>query len=196
MFLDKIFLNKNQNKSKRKIENLVFLIIILVITIIVINTIWSGDSKNKENYNSNDTSKILADEGTINQKEDLETKLEKILSTIKDVGQVKVFINYSESSSFVPLYDEKTTTSNIAEEDTSGGSRNTTQTESEKQVVFSENSGTKEPISQKTTMPIIQGAIITAEGAKNGTVKTDITNAVQAVTALSVDKIQVFEMKK
>ena len=196
MFLDKIFSNENQNKSKRKIENLVFLIIILVITIIVINTIWSGDSKNKENYNSNDTSKILADEGTINQKEDLETKLEKILSTIKDVGQVKVFINYSESSSFVPLYDEKTTTSNIAEEDTSGGSRNTTQTESEKQVVFSENSGTKEPISQKTTMPIIQGAIITAEGAKNGTVKTDITNAVQAVTALSVDKIQVFEMKK
>ena len=196
MFLDKIFSNENQNKSKRKIENLVFLIIILVITIIVINTIWSKDSKNKENYNSNDTSKTLADEDTLNQKEDLETKLEKILSTIKDVGQVKVFINYSESSSFIPLYDEKTTTSNIAEEDTSGGSRNTTQTESEKQVVFSENSGTKEPISQKTTMPIIQGAIITAEGAKNGSVKTDITNAVQAVTALSLDKIQVFEMKK
>lgn len=196
MFLDKIFSNENQNKSKRKIENLVFLIIILVITIIVINTIWSKDNKNKENYNSNDTSKTLADEDTLNQKEDLETKLEKILSTIKDVGQVKVFINYSESSSFIPLYDEKTTTSNIAEEDTSGGSRNTTQTESEKQVVFSENAGTKEPISQKTTMPIIQGAIITAEGAKNGSVKTDITNAVQAVTALSVDKIQVFEMKK
>ncbi len=196
MFLDRFLLNENQNKSKRKIENLVFLVIILVITIIVINSIWKEESKNKENYNSNDTSKILADERNLNQKEELEIKLEKILSTIKDVGQVKVFINYTESSSFIPLYDEKTTTSNVAEEDTSGGSRNTTQTESEKQVVFSENSGIKEPVSQKTTMPIIQGAIITAEGAKNATVKTDITNAVQAATALSVDKIQVFEMKK
>lgn len=196
MFLDRFLLNENQNKSKRKIENLVFLVIILVITIIVINSIWKEESKNKENDNSNDTSKILADERNLNQKEELEIKLEKILSTIKDVGQVKVFINYTESSSFIPLYDEKTTTSNVAEEDTSGGSRNTTQTESEKQVVFSENSGIKEPVSQKTTMPIIQGAIITAEGAKNATVKTDITNAVQAATALSVDKIQVFEMKK
>ncbi len=42
-------------------------------------------------------------------------------------------------------------------------------------------------------MPTIQGAIITAEGAKDANVKTNIINAVGAVTGLSIDKIQVFE---
>ncbi len=190
----KIFSNENQNDSKKKIENLVFLIVILIVTIILINTIWSGNSKTTEKNNSNDTSKILAVENSTEQ--NLETKMENILATIKDVGKVNVFINYSETSSFVPIYDEKTTTSNIMEEDTSGGHRNTTETESEKQVVFSESSGSKEPIAQKTVMPVIQGAIITAEGGANAAVKTNITNAVQAVTGLSIDKIQVFEMKK
>ena len=44
-------------------------------------------------------------------------------------------------------------------------------------------------------MPTIQGAIVTAEGAGNATVKTNIINAVGAVTGLSIDKIQVFELE-
>ena len=182
--------------NKKRIENLVVLIVILIVTIILINTIWSGGSKTNEKENLDNTSKMLAIESSTEQNENLEAKMEKILSTIKDVGKVNVFINYAETSSFVPIYDEKTITSNIIEEDTSGGSRNTTETESEKQVVFSESSGSKEPIAQKTVMPVIQGAIITAEGGANATVKTNITNAVQAVTGLSIDKIQVFEMRK
>ena len=47
---------------------------------------------------------------------------------------------------------------------------------------------------QKTTMPVIQGAIITAQGVENANVKLNITNAVQAITGISIDKIQVFEM--
>ena len=44
-------------------------------------------------------------------------------------------------------------------------------------------------------MPKVQGAIITAEGANDASIKTNIINAVQAVTGLTIDKIQVFEMK-
>ena len=65
-----------------------------------------------------------------------------------------------------------------------------------KDIVFSENSGSKEVITQKTLMPTIQGAIITAEGAKDVSVKTNIIDAVCAVTGLSIDKIQVFEIEK
>ena len=74
-----------------------------------------------------------------------------------------------------------------------GGIRNVTETEVQKEVVFSENSNIKEPVTQKTTMPIVQGAIVTAEGAEDATIKTNIINAVQAATGLSLDKIQVFE---
>lgn len=44
-------------------------------------------------------------------------------------------------------------------------------------------------------MPTIEGAVITATGAKNVRVKTDIVNAVKSATGLSIDKIQVFEME-
>ena len=44
-------------------------------------------------------------------------------------------------------------------------------------------------------MPSIEGAIVTAEGAKNANVRTNIINAVKSATGLSIDKIQVFEQE-
>ncbi len=194
-FLKKILPQKTETKSKKKIENIVFFIVILIITLILMKTIWSkGSNDEKDNYIIDQTNEVLAVKDDSSGKEDLEKKLEKILSTIKGVGKVNVFINYSESSSNIPLYDESTTTSTIEEDDANGGKRNTTETENQKEVVFTEKSGNKNPVMQKTTMPVIQGAIVTAQGVENANVKLNITNAVQAVTGISIDKIQVFEM--
>lgn len=199
-FLNKITSKEGENKNKKKIENIVFLIIILIITIIIINTIWKGDANSKNTIpNTNSQSgKILADNSNEENtyQTELETRLENILSTIKNVGKVNVLINYSESSSLVPLYNESTTTSSTEEGDSGGGTRNITETENKKDVVFSESSGNKEPVTQKNIMPTIQGAIITADGAKDANVRTNIINAVGAVTGLSIDKIQVFETEK
>lgn len=190
---------KEEGNNKKKIENLVFLIIVLVITLIAINTIWNGGTaRPKQKNESTELNKVLADTNTGEESrynDVLETKLENILNTIKGVGEVKVFINYSESSSIVPLYDETTTTSNTEEGDSGGGTRNVTETETQKEIVFSESSGKKDPVTQKTTMPIVQGAIVTAQGAEDASVKTKIVSAVGAVTGLTVDKIQVFQMK-
>ena len=196
-FLRKLTSKEGENQNKKKIENLVFLIIILIVTIIIINAIWKKDeNSNNTTKDTNSLSgKVLADNSKdeVSNQTELETKLENILSTIKNVGKVNVLINYSESSSLVPLYNESTTTSSTEEGDSGGGTRNVTETESKKDVVFSENSGQKQPVTEKTVMPTIQGAIITAEGAKDANVKTNIINAVGAVTGLSIDKIQVFE---
>lgn len=196
-FLRKLTSKEGENQNKKKIENLVFLIIILIVTIIIINAIWKKDeiSNNTTKDTNSLSGKILADnsKNEVSNQTELETKLENILSTIKNVGKVNVLINYSESSSLVPLYNESTTTSSTEEGDSGGGTRNVTETESKKDVVFSESSGQKQPVTEKTVMPTIQGAIITAEGAKDANVKTNIINAVGAVTGLSIDKIQVFE---
>ncbi len=192
-FFKKIKGEKTNNK--KKIENLVSLIIILIITVIIMNRIWNGDTQKKQENKTEENTSVLATEEETT-KEELEKKLENILSTVKGVGEVKVFINYSESSSVEPLYDETTTTSTTEEGDSSGGTRNVTETETQKDVVFSEKSGNKEPVTQKTTMPVIQGAIVTAEGAEDVTVKTNIISAIGAVTGLSIDKVQVFEMQK
>ena len=196
-FLRKLTSKEGENQNKKKIENLVFLIIILIVTIIIINAIWKKDeNSNNTTKDTNSLSgKILADnsKNEVSNQTELETKLENILSTIKNVGKVNVLINYSESSKMEALYNESTTTSSTEEGDTSGGTRNVTETETKKDVVFSEKSGNKEPVTQKTVMPTIQGAVITAEGAGDPIVKTNIINAVGAVTGLSIDKIQVFE---
>ena len=191
-------LEKSKDNSKKKMENIIFLIIILIVTILVINSILKGSTDENEE-NKIDNNKILAD--LVNDKDqdsannNLEEKLEKILSAIKGVGKVHVFINYSESSQVIAMYDEKTTKSSTEETDSSGGLRNTTATETQKDVIFSEENGNHVPMTEKIIMPTIEGAIITAEGAANGSVKTNIVSAVEAVTGLTIDKIQVFETK-
>ena len=193
--LKKITSKNTETKNKKKIENLVFLIIILVITIFIINSILKENKK--EDQTQTKETAVFNEAVTDNSKEvskgDLEKNLESILSTIKNVGDVSVFINYAESSKLEPLYDETTTTSSTEEGDSSGGTRNVTETETQKEVVFSENSGEKNPVTQKTTMPVIQGAVITAKGASDAITKTNIISAVEAVTGLTIDKIQVFE---
>ena len=197
MFKEKIkqLETKKEGNNKKKIENIMFLVIILIATIIFLNMILKDDipsSKIKKQEDNEDQSKVLA---TNTESNSLEENLKKILATIKGVGEVNVFINYSESSKTIAMYDEKTTVSTTEENDSTGGIRNTTSTETQKDVVFSDTSGTKNPVTEKIVMPVIEGAIITAKGASDVNVKKNILVALQAATGLSIDKIQVFEME-
>ena len=196
---------KGEQDNKKKIENLVFFIVLMIITIVIINIIWNGNKSTNKSENTS-SSKQLADinnnsklnsikleenETTIN----LEAQLENILSKIQGVGEVKAFINYSESSQIVAMYNETIKTSNTEENDTSGGTRKIEETDSQKDIIYEESDdGVKKPITQKVIEPKLEGAIITAKGASNPEIKANIIQAVEAVTGLSTHKIQVFEM--
>ena len=131
----------------------------------------------------------------VSQEQTLSQKLESILSKIQGVGDVNVFINYSESSEVVAMYNENSKSSTTEETDTSGGVRKIQETDSQKDVIFQENDGVKTPMTKKVVEPKIEGAIITAKGASNIDVKTNIIQAVEAATGLATHKIQVFEMQ-
>lgn len=75
-----------------------------------------------------------------------------------------------------------------------GGTRKITQTSSKKEVIYQEIDGEKIPVTQSIIKPKIEGAIITAVGAKNAEIKNSIVQAVEAATGLATHKIQVFEM--
>ncbi len=190
----------SEGNDKKKIENLVFFVIILIITIVIINIIWNGNSKKKVEQN-NDTSKKLANSSiettpseNIQTTDNLEEKLENILSKIQGVGEVKVCINYNESNEVVAMYNENSKVSTTEETDTSGGIRKIQENNSQKDIIFKEESGEKTPITQKVVQAKIEGAIVTAKGAGNVSTKTNIIQAVEAVTGLATHKIQVFEM--
>ena len=206
MFKDKLkgLINPEDGNTnnKKRIENLVFFVIILIITIVIINIIWNGDKASSKEEVQNTSSKQLAKENTntitvsSESTNELEIKLGDILSKIQGVGEVNVFINYSESSEIIPMYNENTKNSNTEETDTSGGTRTIQELDSQKEIIYEENDGEKTPITQKVVEPKIEGAIITAKGANNAEVKSSIIQAVEAVTGLATHKIQVFEMER
>ena len=75
-----------------------------------------------------------------------------------------------------------------------GGSRKISQTSNKKEVIYQEVNGEKIPVTQSIIKPKIEGAIVTAVGAKDSNIKTNIVQAVEAATGLATHKIQVFEM--
>ena len=193
---------KGEENNKKKIENVVVFIIILIITIIIINFIWNSDKNTSDKSNESNSSKQLAlysqnqNTGNSSEEKELETKLENILKSINGVGNVNVFLNYSETSTIQAMYNENIKESSTEETDTAGGNRKIQEIDTQKEIIYTEENGDKKPITQKVIAPKIEGAIVTAEGASNFDIKANIVQAVEAVTGLATHKIQVFEMKK
>lgn len=73
----------------------------------------------------------------------------------------------------------------------SGGKRTISQDDYQKDVVYKEESSSKEPITSKITMPQISGVIVVCDGANNPKVNANIVSAVEAVTGVATHKIQV-----
>ena len=193
---------KKYDGNNKKIENLVFFIVILIVTIIIINIIWNGNKEATKKENDISSKKLANTEISgeklkeeIATTDNLKEQLENILAKIQGVGKVNVFVNYSESSQIVAMYNETTKTSNTEENDTSGGIRKIEQIDSQKDIIYEEQNGEKKPITQKVIQPKVEGAIVTAEGASNAETKANIIQAVEAVTGLATHKIQVFEME-
>lgn len=185
----------NEKPNKKKIESLVVLIIVLVVTLIAINTIWSGDSSSKkETKEDSQVYKKLAenvDNYSENTDDELEEKLEGILSKMEGVGKVSVMITYSKGSEIVPMQNETSKVSSTQETDSEGGTRVIQETDKTTEIIYSD--GTK--IETQTVInPVVKGAIVIAEGASNATVKSNIVSAVEAITGLATYKVQVFEM--
>ena len=197
-----LIIKKTEKNNKKTIENLAVFLVILIITIIAINMIWKEDSsKNtKSEKNTLDiteiTNNINEDMKDTSNLNDIESKLENILSQIDGIGKVKVLVTYSSTSMLIPLYNEDTEESQTEENDKEGGTRKITENKRKKDIIYQEISGEKKPITQSVISPKIEGAIITAVGAEDAELKSKIIQAVEAVTGLATHKIQVFEMKK
>ena len=155
MLIEKI----KEVKGKLDVQNLVVFLIILIITIIAVNTIWNEDEKEETNI-----SKQLAEiqEEKQETQQDLEQRLETILKKIQGVGDVEVLITYSETSQLVAMYNENTKETSTEEADTEGGTRKITEVDTSKEMVYKEENGEKQPITEKVIMPKIEGAIIIA----------------------------------
>lgn len=188
MLIDNIKKMFSGDNTKKKIENLVFLLVILIITVIAINSIWKDDKPKTEN-------KVVEKQLALQTEQEdlsLEQKLEQILSKIDGTGNVDVLLTYNESTEIVPIYNESNKKSVTNETDSNGGTRTIEETDIQKEVVYNQNENNG-IITKKTVSPKIEGAVIIATGADNSVVKSNIIQAVEAATGLESHKIQVFK---
>lgn len=187
--LKNIFFNK-----EKRMENLVSFLIILIITLIIINKVIDDSEKIDEDYTNQYGVELAEKEIDIqNKEENLEEKLEKILSKISGVGDVSVLLTYSETSSVIPVYNINSSSSVVKEKDETGEISKVTENENEEKEVITDTSS--KIVVEKKILPIVLGAIVTAEGGGNTQIKSNIISAVEAVTGLASHKIQVFEME-
>lgn len=185
--MDSIFSKLKELNSKKQIENIVIFIILLIIIIIVINSLF-----NEENVveTKSDAEEIIVNK--VNGNDELENKLQRVLSNMQGVGNVEVMISYSNTIMQVPMYSTRENTTIIEEQDVNGGKRKTEEVSNEQNIVFEEKSSTKIPAIKQTIMPEVVGVIVIAEGAENSVIKENIKKAVEAVVNIASHRVQVF----
>lgn len=125
----------------------------------------------------------------------LERQLEEVLSSVEGVGKVKTMITFACSQEYILEKESLVNRSNTVEKDSQGGNRTVTQYQAEDTTVYSNNSEESIPYVTKTLSPRVEGVLVVAQGAGNGTVNRNITEVVQALFGLEIHKVKVVPMK-
>ena len=126
----------------------------------------------------------------------LEQRLTEALGQVAGVGEVRVMITLKSSRELVVEREESVSRSSTNESDSQGGSRTISQVETGESVVYSSAGTYTEPYVIKTLQPKIEGVLVVAEGAGNGTVNRTITSIVQALFDVEPHKVSVVRMEK
>lgn len=125
----------------------------------------------------------------------LEQKLEGTLKTIEGVGKVEVMLTLQSSEELVVEKDAPVSRSNTNETDSEGGNRVISQIDSQETTIYRTDGSSSEPYVVKTILPKVEGVLVVAEGAGNGTVNKSITEIVQALFGVEAHKVKVVAMK-
>lgn len=112
--------------------------------------------------------------------DDVQSKLERLLSGIEGVGRVQLMLTLKSSEEVFYQTDVRV----------SGETR-------EETTVFSSGaSSQKTPVVARTAAASYLGAVVVCDGADSASVRLRVTQAVSALTGLGSDKISVIKMKR
>lgn len=123
-----------------------------------------------------------------------EDKLEQLLTSMEGVGNVEVMLTFVSSEELVVEKDAPTVRSNTVEKDSAGGNRTISDFETGDTTVYSNISGDSVPYVVKTLNPRVEGVLVVAQGASNGEISQNITEAVCALYGIEAHRIKVLDM--
>jgi len=124
---------------------------------------------------------------------EMEAKAESLLSGVNGAGQVKVMITLRASSEQVVEKNMPMTRSQTSEQDSQGGSRMVSEFATEDATVYRKGNGYEEPYVVKTLSPSVEGVVVVAEGAGNGEVSKNLSEAVQILFGVEAHRVKVLK---
>ncbi len=123
--------------------------------------------------------------------EAMEGKLEQTLRTIEGVGKVEVMLTLESSKEAVLNKDTQTEQEKMKED-----TKTNDVIKENEETVLTENSGNQEPYIIKEIEPKVAGVVVVLEGGGNPVIVKEVTEAVQVLFHLEVNKIKVLKMEE
>lgn len=126
--------------------------------------------------------------------EDLEEKLEDVLSKIEGAGLVEVMVTLEDLGESVVEKDISHEHTGLEETATTGEIRTEKREQIGEETVYQEENSTKTPFVEKEKAPKIAGILVVAQGGEYTKVKQNISEAVMALFQIDVNRIKVVKM--
>ena len=162
--------------------------VVVMIAVGCILLLWPSNGKEKSPVATS-----AATQNTVSFTEEMEEQLEQILSKVKGVGRVEVFVTLECGT-------EVTYATNINADNEKGYEVQSLNNESssfqETIVTTRDSSGNETPVVITTKYPKYRGALIVCDGGDNAAVKLSVTKAVSSILGIGSDSILVMSMKK
>lgn len=163
-----------KTKMGKKTQFLLAGILALIMLIIFFNSI-KGSQEEKGTETNN-----LADTTQVSYTENLEQRLNNILSSIDGIGEVNTFV----------MTETSVRTIYVGDEEEKSNSDNSTTTKSI-EIVFEKNGSVSTPIVSLEIYPEITGVLVVAEGVNDEKLRLIVINAVSVALGIENSKIEV-----
>ena len=180
-----MYLEKQMNIKKIRITKNQWIVLILVGILLLVIAIPVDSTSEKDVGKIQSEDSQMSAQGEYEQ--ELETRLEDILSDIDGVGAVRVMITL------------KDTGESVVEKDVSNSYTSSTGDKEEQDTTYESVTvydGEEEPYEAKEVLPKVEGVLVVAQGGGDSRLKTEISGAVLALFPVEAHKIKVVEMTK
>lgn len=183
------------NTEKSNLLRYLFVLILVGVFFMLVGNLFNPSTQDKSLERvSEDNSQSRGRNFSL--EEELEEKLENVLSQISGAGTVAVNITLDTGTKYIYARNNNDSNKKILEEDKAGGVRETEQHEQRSEIVILDQGGASEAVIKNKIRPQIRGVLVVAEGAVDSKIKADLIDAVKVGLGIKSYKIKVLAKER
>lgn len=186
---------KWRNWSGEKKEQIFILLLIGVLLLVIALPTKETPKEQDPALLSSGSSDGWSDDPAKDWTEYLEQKFQAALSQVDGVGRAEVILTVHSGGRALVEKDEQQQEDHTGEKADSTTDGSSSIQYSENTVYEKDSSGKELPFVSETILPEITGVLVLAQGAADGEIRTEITEAAMALFGLEAHKIKVMKLE-